>query len=801
MSVIWLKVWSDLWDNKVRTLLAVLSIAAGVFAIGATFGMADQLLAGMDAAHQASVPAHLTIYTTENLDETMAYDLRKIKGVEDIQLGSQVNIRYKIRPGDEWDEGWLVMREDYTDQKYELLPLKAGEWPKGNRIGIERLSSQHFGLELGDTVLFEVNDRPKVRTVSGKLRHNFVPPPDFGGPAVFFTDAQGMELFDIPKGKYNELIVRVTPYSEALARQVASEIKDRLSKERIGVAVTIYQDPIKHWGRFIVLGINLVLQLMAIVSLGASVVLVLNTLMALVTQQISQIGILKAIGATQGKIVQVYLVGVLVYGLLALFIALPLGAVLAYGLTKYLLNLFNIDYEQFQYSLRAWMLQAVAAIAVPLLAALWPILSGTRVTVREALASYGLGSDFGSNWLDRGVEWLGRRFLSGPYAMALGNMFRRKGRLLLTQGVLIMAGTMFLAVMSLSSSLNLTVDNIFAKRQFDILMAFDEDQRLERTVAVAKYQAGVEHVELIFRHGASILKEGQRLKEAGLGAELFGLPNGSDMFRPPLLVGGRWLRPEDDRAIVIRKDTADENDISLGDTITLDLGELGDSKWQVVGFYSDVFSDVGGTDPVYANLEAVSRATKQYHHGDQIFVRTERREPGYVQTVASQLKKTYEAKSIDVAVSQTEPENRQNIDSQFAIVITMFLILAMIMAVVGGIGLMGSLSISVVERTREIGVMRAIGAKTWTILGMFVMEGVLQGLLSWLVVVPLSFALGKPMSNALGQVLFQTTLDYQYDFGAVWLWLGLILIISILASLLPARSATQISVRESLAYG
>jgi putative ABC transport system permease protein len=82
MSVIWLKVWSDLWDNKVRTLLAVLSIAAGVFAIGATFGMADQLLAGMDAAHQTSIPAHLTIYTTENLDEMMAYDLRKIKGVE-----------------------------------------------------------------------------------------------------------------------------------------------------------------------------------------------------------------------------------------------------------------------------------------------------------------------------------------------------------------------------------------------------------------------------------------------------------------------------------------------------------------------------------------------------------------------------------------------------------------------------------------------------------------------------------------------------------------------------------------------
>jgi len=164
------------------------------------------------------------------------------------------------------------------------------------------------------------------------------------------------------------------------------------------------------------------------------------------------------------------------------------------------------------------------------------------------------------------------------------------------------------------------------------------------------------------------------------------------------------------------------------------------------------------------------------------------------------LKQTYEVKSIEVAQSLTEPENRRNVDSQFDIVIIMFLIMAMIMAIVGGIGLMGSLSISVVERTREIGVMRAIGAKTPTLLGMFVMEGVLQGLLSWFVVVPLSFILGKSLSNALGQVLFDTTLDYQYNFSAIWLWLAIILLIASLASLVPARRATRISVRESLAY-
>lgn len=146
MSVIWYKVRSDLWDNKARTLLAILSIAVGVFAIGAIFGMSDQMLAGMDAAHQASIPSHFTMYLTQNIDQTTANRLKKIKGVEDIALGSQTSIRYKIRPEDEWDTAWVIMREDYEAQKYELLTLKAGNWPEGNRIGIERLSSEYFGL-------------------------------------------------------------------------------------------------------------------------------------------------------------------------------------------------------------------------------------------------------------------------------------------------------------------------------------------------------------------------------------------------------------------------------------------------------------------------------------------------------------------------------------------------------------------------------------------------------------------------------------------------------------------------------
>jgi putative ABC transport system permease protein len=799
MSVIWHKVWFDLWNNKFRTALAVLSIAAGVFAIGAIFGMVDQLLSGMDAAHQAVTPSHMQMYLIDRIDRDTAIRLKNIEGVEDVEVTNEVTVRYKLRPEDEWKRGQVVMRDDYDEQKYDMLQLKEGEWPQKGSIGIERLSSQYYGIDIGDKVIFELDGTDRALPITSKLRHPFVPPPQFGGDAVFFTDSQGMERFGIPEGEFGNLKVRVQPYSLEFAKEVASEIKDRLGKEDIGVAVTIYQDPEEHWGRIFVEGLNLVLQVLAVISVFSSVVLVLNTLTALITQQTNQIGIIKAIGGTTGDIVKVYLAGVLVYGILALVIALPLGAFLAFGITQWFLNLFNIDYEDFHLSTEAVIYQVLAAIVAPLIVALWPILSGATMTVREAIASYGLGGDFGANWLDRTIERIGQKFLSAPYAIAMGNMFRRKGRLILTQLVLITAGAMYLVVMSLSASINLTLNNEFARRNFNLFIIFDDNYRIDRTVDMAESVEGVEKAELWFGRSASILKEGQRAKEAGLGAEILGIPADSDFYRP-LLVAGRWLQPGDGRVVVMNQETAKDNGIKLGDTITIDLGDLGKADWQVIGLYQVIFGGGFNSDTLYAPLDAVFTATKKHNEGGSLRVRTTTNDETLTDAVRDELVNRYTRRNMDVLFSLTANEDRTSADSQFAITTTMLLFLAIIVAVVGGIGLMGSLSISVVERTREIGVMRAIGARSRTIMGMFMMEGIIQGLISWLIALPISIVAAASLARLMGQAMFDANLDYQYDFWAVLIWLAIILIISTLASILPARNATQISVRDSLAY-
>lgn len=795
-SVIWDKLWSDLWDNKVRTALAALSISIGVLALGFIIGLMDQLTPTWNTVHRSIHPTHVYMSLDKRIDETTIQALRRVDGVADIEALNEMMIRYRLSPDEPWNDGVLMMRDDYDDQHYNVLQLKDGAWPHRNTVGIDYKSAALLGLHFGDQVIFELDGTDRSLPITGKIRYHFIASPEFGFDTHFFVDAQGMERFGVPQGEFQQIMIQVTPYSTEHARSVASEIKDKLSRLGVSVGTIFYNEPDEHWAQEFFNGLSLVMHILAVTALFLSVVLIYNTLTALITQQTNQIGILKAIGARAIMIMRLYLAGVLIYGVLALLISLPLSSTLAFMMSVYFLDIFNVSYNTFQVSSQALTVQIVAALVVPLLAALWPVLSGARITVRQAIASYGLGDRVGNIWFERTIDRLAGHWLSAPVQMALSTMFRRKSRLVLTHIVLTTAGTLYLIVMTLASSINLTVETELARRKYHMQFAFEDNHRISQMEALLATQPYVTRTEAWFSHPANLLHIGQATQEAGAGTILAGIDPTSDLYRPRV-VAGRWLVPDDDRAVVLNEETAQDNNIHVGDMVTLDLGDLGDDTWQVVGFYREL-SVRPMPEHIYASREAVFRAT---HHGvNHILVQMTSDSPAFVERMSRQLETMFEQHNWDIIKTQTVEEDRQFFANFFDQYIPMLLVLALMTALVGGIGLMGALSMSVVERTREIGVMRAIGARSPHLIQMLMIEGVAQGFLSWLVAVPLSFVAGQPVANLMGQALFAVNLDYQYHTWAVLFWLGAVLVIAVLASVLPARNAVRISVRESLSY-
>ena len=540
-------------------------------------------------------------------------------------------------------------------------------------------------------------------------------------------------------------------------------------------------------------------QMLAIICVLISAILVFNTISNLITQQTNQIGVIKAIGGKTPFITGIYLMNALVYGTLAFLIAFPLSAIVAFGITKTFLNLFNIDFDTFQISKNAVILQLLCALLAPLLAGLPPILKGSSITVRQAIASYGLGGGSASGRVSRWLESAGARLLPTHYATAIGDILRHKGRLVMTEFVLIAAGASFLMVMSLNSSLDLTLDNFFARQVYDTTIGFEGEQRMDRVIAVAEAVPGVDEAEVVFTQAASLFVKGQLVKEAGVGTTVRGIHPESDFFKP-LIVAGRWLVPGDGRAVVIPRETAEKNNIKVNDIIILDIGTSGQDEWQVVGLYEPVF--VGGFSSVtlYAPLDSLFQITKSYNKAGLVQVRTISHDLAFVTEITKKLKDNFELHHMKVEGSQVQLDLRSTNEWQFSLVTSMRLALSMIVALVGAIALRGALSIGVIERTKEIGVLRAVGARSPVIMGIFVLEGILQGLISWLIAVPISLLISPGAAKTMGTIMFGATLDYQYNWTAVLIWLAIVVVISVLASLLPARGATRISVRDSLAY-
>ena len=272
----------------------------------------------------------------------------------------------------------------------------------------------------------------------------------------------------------------------------------------------------------------------------------------------------------------------------------------------------------------------------------------------------------------------------------------------------------------------------------------------------------------------------------------------------PLITEGRWLQPgETDRVIVINQETADKNNIRVGDQISLDLGELGSDTWKVVGAYRTVYSTGFVVEPIYAPLEAVAQSTGIIGEGTQVLIRGRALQSLAAETdFADQIKTAYEEAGykLDFYTTSAKLDARAYADNQFNTVVNMLINLAILIAAVGGIGLMGSLAIGVVERTREIGIMRAIGAQSLEIGGLFIIEGIMHGMISFILAVPVAYFLAQPLARLLGQTMIQIDLDFAFNSSAVWIWLAAILLISILFSFLPARNAARVSVRESLNY-
>jgi putative ABC transport system permease protein len=202
----------------------------------------------------------------------------------------------------------------------------------------------------------------------------------------------------------------------------------------------------------------------------------------------------------------------------------------------------------------------------------------------------------------------------------------------------------------------------------------------------------------------------------------------------------------------------------------------------------------------FVSLDALGQATGAANRGVLVMVAAEQRQGNDQEALIDALRNVYQARHVEATYFQSASQVRQENLATFDIITYLMLAMAILAAVVGSIGLASTMAINVIERGREIGVMRAVGATAPAVIGILVVEGVLIGVLSWLLSAPISYPAAQIFSRAIGAALLNTPLDFSFSLAGVALWLAAVTVLSMLASLWPALRATKVSIREALAY-
>ncbi len=790
MSIIYRKVARDIWRNKARTLMVVLSTGVGILALGMVMTMSSLMTSRLTGEWEASRPAPVTLYTS-SVDQGTVDVLVRTRGVADIEPAISTAIQWK-HPGEiEWRNAGLDARQDYQHQRQDIVTLVQGVWPRAERnaLLVERQSSMSFNVPVGSTILIKAGQVEREMRVVGVARSLTVFPPQFGGDASFYATPEILrDLLDLDG--FNQLKIRLPAFDRTEAQAVGDQLKKQLEKGGTQVSTPQIQDPKRHFIQDNLDPIFLVMGVIGALALVISAFLIVNTINAVLAQQVTQIGVMKTVGATTDRVVRVYLTLVLIYGLCAVALAVPLAAIAGNSLSKGLLALLNIEVSGLQFVPQVVLVQVAVGLIVPMLAAVWPVLAGTRISVRQAIATYGLGADFGKSWLDRLIA--GMRGLPRPLALSLRNTFRRKGRVMLTLITLMSAGAMFMMVMSIGNTFTYTIDKVFEAYNFDVEIDFTNSERFERVEAIAAGVPGVTGSEVrVTLRGTLEFGNGNKRQVVVWGM----LPN-STMFNPTI-TAGRWLRPGDQNMLVLNQRIAQDEGLGVGDLVTVDLGERKKATWEIVGLVVDI-NNQGNS--AYVPRDSLSRQLHQFNRGASVWAKTERHDGAYQAAVEKQLRAAFEASAIEVIYTMTAARNIEMNRTQFSLITNLLLTMSVLAGAVGSLGLMGTMSINVLERSKEIGVMRAIGATSGTLVGIFIFEGILLGLISALMAIPLSYPGARLVSDAMGNMLFKMPMFFRYSVDGVFLWIVVMIVLATLASLWPALRAARLSVRDTLAY-
>ena len=783
------KIARDLTSGWGRLAILGLILGAGVFILTLVADSTSVLLREMSRNYEETSPASATLELAASLKEGSLELLRAQRGIEEAQASQSLRLRVLDARG-HWQPLLIFVTKDLTATCIAKVKPVEGPWPPfQGGIAWERTALPTFGWKAGDRLQLRTEDGRVITTDLLSVVHDPAVAPAYQERTAYAYAEPGTiaawGLLD-----FDQIKIRADQgFDTAGIRRLADVLAGKLAKT--GQAVQEVQVPPahRHPHQGILSTILMVLAVFGLLSIVLSSLLAANAAASFLAREKRSIGILKTLGLPGAAIQVLVLTPLASTGIIATLIGLPLGSIASPSLIRAVANLLNFSIASPTPAFWAWLLPLLLGLLVPVALGLPLALRTQNLPILAALDDK--GTEKTSFAGTKRISALGQRL--PVLDMALRNAWRKKKRLLLSLLLMGMGGGLFLTATNLTLSWKTSLRESLTARRFDYQLRLGRQPSSGDLALLRAALPGLDRLELWpSLPVTSVSPVGLAVDitypdEAHGSFRAYGVPNDTAMLRFPLMEGA-WTHTAGE-VVLNQSARARFPKIEIGQSIRLSLGGV-IRDYRLKGVVKELGQAAAYLDPA----EWESFVPSEKASSELVLAFTGKSDQAAVQ---ASLTAWTEERSLPLEVLISSQEYRVGGTEHFSLLITLILLMGLITGAVGWLGVSSMLSLAVIERRTEFGILRSLGATPGTLVGSLLAEAsamlVLGFAASMLISIPLSGSLG----DFFGRLSSQTPLPIAVNLPMAVLWLGLCLAGGLGASLIPALAATRQAVQET----
>lgn len=786
------KAWRDLGRRRARAVLTAATIALAVAATGmlAVPSLIDHT---MRAEVRESRLYDITLPVRDmSFDEADAHEVAAIPNVREVS--TRVSYVTRALVGDRRIPATVWGVADFARQPIDVVSITGGTAPNEGQILADDGNARavDVGLRTGNQVRIVAADGAVVSLdVSGGGRGLAFWQGPWAHPKQLYLYATNTTVRALSGvSGVNTIVLRLDDTRASAVDETVARLRTWLDAKAGPGALTdlpLTRDQGDWPGRVFANQLTHFVYVLAGLAVLTAVILIANTMNTLMVEQTAEIGVMKAIGGRRRQIAGVFVRSGLYLAIFGVAIGAPVGVLLASTISGFVTSSVLGVPGRFAVSIPVVALGAVFAVALTIGASLPALRRALRIPVREALQTQGAAVTFGTSRFDRLVLHGG--LLPRTVRLGIRNLVRNKRRTAATTMQISLAVATALGFLNMAASFTRALDHDYAVIPWDAsVYAPPGAPRLDSAAqGIAADTPGVERVEPVLIN--TIEYRSQPVTILGM--------TGTALYKPELR-GGRWYTTDEaDRGApvaVIGPNVARENNLDPGDTVTVRTAG-GNADLRVVGIDS---SQRDNGRAFFVPLAWLQRATGWRGATNMLWMAMADEGHRAIDRTTNAVEDGLGAAGYRVAPEKLYALKAENKAANDAI-LNMIIVVGGVVVAIGMVGLVNAIAMNVIERTREIGVLRCVGARARDIRRTFAAESVVQATLGWVLGLPLGLLLSWGLAR-LTLIIMELSIATVFDIPTALVVLVVTVVLAGLVVLGPVRRATRINPGDALRY-